>query len=177
MKIFTAGVLPTVGEKYRHWENLRHLTPPGDLTHEEWWAGIKLARQSLLRPLPLVDSQGRPFMFAMPDPAWKMVHLIDQKASGAITFPELVANDQSRKRYLVSSLIEESITSSQREGASTTARVAKEMIKSGRSPRNVSERMIVNNYRAMSSLQGWSSDPLTPDRLLELHGILTADPL
>jgi Fic family protein len=177
MKIFTAGVLPTVGEKYRHWENLRHLTPPGDLTHEEWWAGIKLARQSLLRPLPLADSEGRPFAFAMPDPAWEMVHRIDQEARGAITFPELVANDQSRKRYLVSSLIEEAITSSQLEGASTTARVAKEMIKSGRAPRNISERMILNNYRTMSSMQGWSSGPLTPDRIYELHRILTADTL
>ena len=116
-KIFAAGVLPTVGEKYRHWDTLRELTPPGDLTHEEWWAGIKLARQSLLRPLPLADSQGRPFAFAMPDPAWEMVHRIDQEARGATTFPELVANDQSRKRYLVSSLIEEAITSSQLEGA------------------------------------------------------------
>lgn len=176
-KIFAAGVLPTVGEKYRHWDTLRQLTPPGDLTLEEWWAGIKLARQSLLRPLPLVDSQRRPFMFAMPDPAWEMVHLIDQKASGAITFPELVANDQSSKRYLVSSLIEEAITSSQLEGASTTARVAKEMIKSGRAPRSISERMILNNYGAMSSMRGLSSEPLTPDRINELHRILTAGTL
>src|SRR5450759_4075589 len=177
MKIFTAGVLPTVGEKYRHWENLRHLTPPGDLTHEEWWAGIKLARQSLLRPLPLVDSQGRPFVFAMPDPASEMVHRIDQEARGAITFPELVANDQSRKRYLVSSLIEEAITSSQLGGASTPARVAKEMIKSGRAPRSTGEQMILDNYIAMNLIREWVDEPFTPARVLELHRVRTTGTL
>ena len=176
-KVLAAGLLPTVGDKYRHWDMLRQLPPPGELTHEEWWAGIKLARQSLLRPLPFTDGTGLPFVFAMPDPAWEMVHQIDQKASGEITFPELVANDQSRRRYLVSSLIEEAITSSQLEGASTTARVAKEMIKSGRAPRSVSERMILNNYGAMSSMRSWSTEPLTLQRIYQLHRILTENTL
>lgn len=92
-------------------------------------------------------------------------------------YPELVANPQSRRRYLVSSLIEEAITSSQLEGATTTGRVAKEMIKSGRRPRTVSERMILNNYRAMSQITGWSDRPLSKELILELHKVVTHDTL
>ena len=49
-----------------------------------------------------------------------MVHRIDQRASGQIVADELVTNLRSSDRYLVSSLVEEAITSSQLEGASTT---------------------------------------------------------
>jgi len=50
---------------------------------------------------------------------------------------------------LINALIEEAISSSQLEGAATTRKVAKEMLRQKREPKNRSERMIVNNYRAM----------------------------
>ena len=85
----------------------------------------------------------------------------------------LATNLRSSERYVVSSLIEEAITSSQLEGASTTRRVAKEMLTSGRDPRDRSERMIVNNYEAMQFAKQISGQDLTPDLVLELHRILT----
>lgn len=172
-KLISAGIKPTVDAKYRHWDTLRQLPPPDGLTSEEWWAGTKLARVSLYRPLPFTDRHGRRFQFAMPDPAWEMVHLIDQQASGEIAFTELVANPQTRRQYLVSSLIEEAITSSQLEGATTTGRVAKEMIKSGRRPRTTSEQMIFNNYLAMNRISEWADTPVSTELILELHRILT----
>lgn len=176
-KVLRVGIKPTVEERYLAWDKLRQLPPPDGLTHEEWWAGVKFARQSLYRPLPIKPAKEGRFQLAMPDPAWEMVHLIDQKASAEISFTEIVANPQSRRRYLVSSLIEEAITSSQLEGATTTGRVAKEMIKSGRRPRTVSERMILNNYQAMSQITDWSKTPLSKALILDLHKILTHDTL
>jgi Fic family protein len=176
-KVIRAGVKPTISDKYRHWDTVRQLVPPEGLTSEEWWAGIKLARMFLHKQLPFRDAKGEPFRFAMPDPAWEMVHLIDQKASGEIAFAELVTNPQSRRRYLVSSLIEEAITSSQLEGATTTGRVAKEMIKSGRRPRTQSERMILNNYEAMNRISRLESTAVSKDLILELHRILTTGTL
>ena len=65
---------------------------------------------------------------------------------------EVVTTDeQARHHYLVSSLMEEAIRSSQLEGATTSRRVAKELLRTGRAPRDRSERMILNNYRARSS--------------------------
>ena len=102
-----------------------------------------------------------------------MTHLVDQKASGEIAISEVVTSPEMRNRYLVSSLIEEAITSSQLEGASTSRTVAKEMLRSGRPPRGRSERMIVNNFQAMNVVRGWRDDALTPERVLLLHRIVT----
>jgi Fic family protein len=172
-RIIHAGIKPVVGSRYPHWDTLRHLEPPTGLTSHEWWAGIKLARAGASRDLPLLDTNGRPFRFMMPDAAQEMLHLIDQGASGEIAISELVTNPQSRKRYLVSSLIEESITSSQLEGASTTRRVAKEMLTTGRRPRTKSEQMILNNYTAMNEVRQWVGKPLSPDLVKRLQCLVT----
>jgi Fic family protein len=171
--ILTAGIRPTVDGKYRHWDTLRQLTPPDGLTREEWWLGIKLARGNIWHPLPLSDGEGHHFGYGMPDPAYEMTHLVDRQASGEIAISEVVTSPEMRNRYLVSSLIEEAITSSQLEGASTSRAVAKEMLRSGRPPRDRSERMIVNNYRAMNTVRGWKDESLTPKRVLQLHRIVT----
>jgi hypothetical protein len=70
-----------------------------------------------------------------------MTEDISRRASGAIAVPEPVANPATRDRYIVNSLIEEAIRSSQLEGASTSRKVAKDMIRSGRRPKDRSERM------------------------------------
>jgi Fic family protein len=77
----------------------------------------------------------------------------------------------------VSSLVEEAITSSQLEGASTTRQVAKELLATGRKPRDRSEQMIVNNYQGMQFAQELADRPLTATDVLDLHRILTSDTL
>ncbi len=159
---------------YRHWDTLRFLTPPYNATHEEWWASIKLARTSLYRFFGLKKNFGDEFFkFAMPECAQKRLHEIDRDASGRIALAEEVTNPASRDQYLVNSLMEEAITSSQLEGASTTRKVAKEMIRSGRAPRDTDERMILNNFRAMNRVRELVDQPLTADRIFELHRMLT----
>ena len=75
------------------------------------------------------------------------------------------------------SQIEEAMTSSQLEGAGTTRAVAKEMLRSGRAPRDHGERMIHNNYLAMQELKRWRDQPLTPEAVFEIHRLLTIDTL
>ena len=84
-----------------------------------------------------------------------------------------MVNPDERGRFIVNSLIEEAITSSQLEGAATTRRVAKDMLRSGRPPRDDSERMIVNNYRGMEFLRANADEDLSVPMLLELQEILT----
>jgi Fic family protein len=161
--------------RYLHWDEMRNRTPPDSLSHDEWWLGTALARRSISRDLPLLATDGRPFRFSNVDPIQEMVHRIDQQASGQILADDLVTNLRSSDRYLVSSLVEEAITSSQLEGASTTRQVAKELLATGRRPRDRSEQMIANNFRAMLFAQDLSPDPLTPQAVLELHRIVTED--
>ena len=69
--------------------------------------------------------------------------------------------------------MEESISSSQLEGASTTRNVAKNMLQTKRQPRNKDEQMIYNNYLAMRFIQEHKDDDLTPTLICELHKIVT----
>lgn len=164
--------------RYLHWDEVRHREPPEGLTAEEWWLSIKLARWSLLRRMPLTDPEGRPFSYAMPDEVLRLLHFVDQRCAGEIAMPEVVtADEQARRHYLVNSLMEEAIRSSQLEGASTSRRVAKELLRSGRPAKDRSERMILNNYRALQFMRERVGDRLTPAIVLELHRILTEETL
>ncbi len=176
-RVLRAGATPLVDGRYIHWDGLRRRTCPKDLTHQEWWLGIAFARQSTFRDIPLIATDGRSFRYSLPDPVLELLHWIDQHAAGELVLSETIKEPGDRQRYLVNSLIEEAITSSQLEGASATRLVAKEMLRSGRPPRDRSERMILNNYQAMTVLRDLASQPLTPDAIFRLHSILAAGTL
>lgn len=161
-------------DRYLHWDKLRHLSPPDELTSEEWWLKIKFSRTSDLRPLPLADPEGRPFGYTLPDMVLQHLHHIDQRCSGEVAMDEVVTSErQAGRRFLVNSLMEEAIRSSQLEGATTSRVVAKELLRSGREPRDRSERMIANNYRALQFMRDEMGQTLTPESILQLHRILT----
>ncbi len=174
-RLLEVGPLPD-GDYY-HWDELRHRTPPEDLSHDEWWAGVKMARGQLLREIPLLGTDGRPFRYGQPDPVLRLLHEIDQEAGGGIQLAEEVTNPATRDRYVINSLIEESITSSQLEGAATTKDVARNMIRSGRKPVDRGEQMILNNFMAMRFIQEHRDEPLTPELVFELHRIVTEQTL
>ena len=159
--------------RYRHWDTIRRLDPPEGLTSEEWWFAIKTARRSELRPIPLEDAYGKEFGYTIPDDMLRMLRLVDLELGGSLPLPGDATTPEHRDRLVRSSLEEEAITSSQLEGAATTRRVAKDMIRSGRPPRDESERMILNNFRLMERIRGLTSTPLTPDLVIELQRIAT----
>jgi Fic family protein len=163
--------------RYLHWDELRHRKPPQGISHEQWWWATKMARLGQAQVLPLKDKNGQAFIYAMPAPVIQALHFIDRDASGQILMDGPVASLQDRDRYLVSSLIEEAITSSQLEGASTTRGVAEDMLRAGRRPRTPSERMIFNNHQAMQHIRAIKDEVLTPTAILELHRMLTLDTL
>ena len=178
LPIFGAARSPLVEGRYLHWDELRHRKPPPELSLESWWCALKISRQSLQRTLPLLtDKTRKPFVFGLPEPVLLALHHIDRDAAGEIASATDVTTPEQRDRYIWRSLVEEAITSSQLEGASTTRQVAKSMLQEGRKPRDRSEQMIFNNYRAMEVIRRFRADPITPERVLELHRILTADTL
>ena len=185
-KLLTKAILRLVGgpgqlwkdprehEAYLHWDRLRHLEPPLNLDSPTWWAKIKFERQAGMRPLPLTDPGGRHFSYGLPDLVLRGLRHVDQRCSGEVAMEEVVTSDrQARERYLVNSLMEEAIRSSQLEGATTSRRVAKELLRSGREPRDRGERMIANNFRALRFMREEIGRRLTPEAILELHRIVT----
>jgi Fic family protein len=160
-------------EEYIHWDELRHLGPPSGLTSEDWWAAIKFKRSGSMKRVPLQDKYERPFQFSVPDQVQMALHEIDVSAGRSLGVPEPITNPQTRDHYLIRSLIEEAITSSQLEGAVTTREVAKEMIRTGRPPRDTSEQMILNNYYTMQRIAQLKAEPLSPDMVFSIHKLVT----
>ncbi len=172
-QLFGLGVVED-GREYVHWDKLRHLEPPNGLSSEDWWLLIKWGRQSSQRVIPLTDPNRRHFVYCVPDVVARRLHYVDQRCAGEVAMSEVVTADaQARERYLVDSLMEEAIRSSQLEGATTTRRVAKELLRTGRAPKDRSERMILNNYRALQYMRDEMPAELTPETIIELQRILT----
>ncbi len=165
---------PRTSSRYLHWDKLRRLRPPEGLTSVQWWLKVKAARRGELRELPLTDQSGKPFSYGLLDSMLRSLHHIDQRCSGEVAMDEVVTSERrAGRRFLVNSLMEEAIRSSQLEGATTSRVVAKEMLRSGREPTDRSERMIVNNYRALQFMRDEMAETLTPEAVLELHRIIT----
>lgn len=174
MKALQALKDEPVEDRYLHWDKLQRLDPPGGLTIEEWWLGLKVTRMAEARVLSLRDKDGVSFRFGLPDVVLRRLRRVDQRASGEVAMDEVVTSEkQAGQRFLVNSLMEEAIRSSQLEGATTSRRVAKEMLRTGREPRDRGEKMIANNYRALQFVREEMGDQLDLDALLELHRIVT----
>jgi hypothetical protein len=63
------------------------------------------------------------------------------------------------------------------EGAVTTREVAKEMIRSGRKPRDNSEQMILNNYVTMQRIRTLKASALSPSLVFQIHRLVTENTL
>jgi Fic family protein len=126
------------------------------------------------RSLPLADAKGKRFSYGLPDLVLRGLRHVDQRCSGEVAMNDVVTTERdARQRYLVNSLMEEAIRSSQLEGATTSREAAKELLRSGREPKDRSERMITNNFRALQFMREEIGDRLTPEAILELHRIVT----
>ncbi|MFT5145202.1 MAG: Fic family protein [Thalassolituus oleivorans] len=158
---------PSPGDKYRHWETHRRCEPPNGLSVEAGWWALKMARRSQARRIPdLQGMDGNVFWYAMPDPLVRMLSRADRALTGQVFGQSIGAH---KDQYLIRSVIEEAITSSQLEGAAVTRVVAKEMLRTGRPPVNTYERMIVNNYRALLKVRSFAHEPLSVELINELR--------
>lgn len=159
-------------DRYLSWSEMSYRRAPDGLTREQWWAATQVKRRGAARVLPLRQVSGDAFWYTLPDEALRRLDSLATRAGGSIGMREPVTNPETRNQYLVRGLMEEAITSSQLEGATTTRRVAKEMLRSGRSPVTKDERMIWNNYAAMTYVQDHRHEAITPEGVMELHSLL-----
>ena len=154
---------------YFPWDEVRFRPPPDSLSAEQYWLGLKLRRQSQYSTIPLQDKNQESFQYLVPEHVAEALHHIDLQAGGNLSVLPLTLSEKGRDQYLVTSLMEEAITSSQLEGATTTRPVAREMLRTDRKPKDRSERMILNNFLTMQRIRELREQPLTQDLLFELH--------
>jgi Fic family protein len=156
---------------YPYWEKWKYRAKEWDYDSKKLWSAVKVLRSTakLINFNGLGDFEMR---INSPSVMQKQLHELDLNLGGSLHTSDLIPSEE-KQRYLVSSLMEEAIASSQLEGAATTRKIAKEMLESDRKPRNHSEQMIVNNYGAMQWIVEHKDIDLTPDLVLELHRIIT----
>jgi len=115
------------------------------------------------------------FNYCVPDSLFAQLHYIDKVTGGGHSIGDgSFITTREKDRYLVKNLMmEEAITSSQLEGASTTRKVAKDMLENNRKPVDKSEQMIFNNYLLMKKVVERKDEDLSIGLILELHSIST----
>jgi Fic family protein len=164
-------------DPYPHWDKVRLLTPPAEASLQEIWLGLKLERRGQFKQIPLLDKARQAFNYTLAAPLPEYLHKIDLSIGGGIQMPVQITNPQTQEQYYVESLIQEAITSSQLEGATTTRLVAKEMIRAGRQPQDRSEQMIFNNYQTMQAISELKNQDLSKELVFELHRLITQNTL
>jgi len=161
-------------DSYLPWEKLRYHPMPEGITPQQAWAGVCLSRLPLMRDLPITAYENdSAFRFCVPPKLQEWLHTIDQRAAGTIRAKARLAFPDDNEAYLFNSLMEEAIASSQLEGAVTTREAAKRLLRAKRRPRDRSERMILNNYRAIQELRKLIKEKLTPALLMHIHEVIT----
>jgi Fic family protein len=171
--------IASVNASYSHWDDLRHRPPPAGLRPEVAWQIVKLSRIGSKRPLPLLDANGNAFSYWLPTRAQETLSAVDRWGGGtlAVDGGAVPAFDPWKEQVLVSSLMEEAIATSQIEGAATTRKVAKEMLRTNRRPRDRGEQMVVNSYKTIELLRDRKEQPLSLDLLFEIQASMTRDTL
>lgn len=97
-----------------------------------------------------------------------LLHDFDMNLGGNLGTQSIIPF-ADKNYYLVSSIMEEAIASSQMEGASTTRRIAKDMLRKQLKPTNKSQQMIVNNYETISKISKNSQAEFSTEGLLAIH--------
>ncbi len=154
--------------KYLYWDQFKWRIDKNDDKEKAWFA-TKWARSTKLKTILLRDKINKFFYFCMPDTLQAKLFKISNLAGQGI-----IPHNSIKNQYLISSLVmEEAISSSQLEGASTTRKIAKEILVSERKPKTQDEQMIVNNYLLMKEILRIKDEELSVDMILSLHQIAT----
>ncbi len=165
-----------VNEKYLYWSEFKYKTGSIDIDPEKLWGIVKLFRNSSAEIITISDLPGFDFKFNVTADILQKLHEFDLNFVGKPPREEIIPSND-KNRYLISSIMEEAIASSQIEGAATTRKEAKKMLREERKPKNKSEQMILNNYNTIKKLKDHKDKELTKDLLKEIHSSITKDTL
>lgn len=161
--------------RYPYWVKWKYIAKAWGIEEKKIWSAVKSARlgSKLIRFSSL---NGFEFRISTPSIIQNYLHEFDLNLGGSLQGEGIIPTED-RDRYLISSLMEEAIASSQLEGAATTRKIAKEMLENERKPRNTSEQMILNNYEAMKWIVANKNDPFSPEAICHVHAIITNNTL
>jgi len=165
-----------INERYLYWDEFRYRPHPKKTKPELLWALIKFTRNYEINTLKISSIEKFTFKYKTSEHVLHKLHEYDMNLGGSLASKSLIPHEDKEK-YLINSIMEESIASSQLEGAATTRKVAKEMLRTSRKPRNKSEKMILNNYLTNKKILNLKDKKLTPEMILDIHASMTKETL
>ena len=167
-----ASVVDRINEEYEYWDTIKYKRCPKGCSAKNLWTHVKASRtKSAIRVWPKYN-----IVLGLTNHMQRMCHEFDMNFGGACGTSSIIPND-SKEHYLVSSLMEEAIFSSQMEGASTTRQAAKEMLRKRMTPKDKSQQMIANNYQTIQFVVQHQDTPLTVELLQHIHHLITENTL
>jgi len=159
-----------INDEYLYWTDVKYRALPLGISKEDLWTLIKYVRSG--SDLKILGFDG--IHFSMSNSMQRKCHEFDMNFGGSWGASKIFPEDKATQElYLVSSIMEEAIASSQMEGAATTREVAKEMLRKKISPRDRSQRMIVNNYNTINFIRDHYKEDLTPALIMQIHAMMT----
>ncbi len=161
-----------IEKEYPYWEKFKHKTKRFETDSRVLWKFIKLQRERSASRIKISEVNGFNFKYNVSGKILKRLHEFDLNLGGILEGSSIIP-EKDKDRYLISSLMEEAIASSQLEGAVTTREVAKAMLRTKRKPTNHSEKMIINNYSTIQEILLLKQEKLTPEIIKKLHRIIS----
>ena len=170
-KIFSLANTPN----YLFWDKFKFkVSSEKNFSAEEMWHFVRQLRNISSYQTVILTEKKEPFKWLRLPSTDENLHRIDMFAGGRLFNMGPKITESSKQTYLNRGLIEEAIASSQLEGAHTTRKAAKEMLLQKREPKNESEKMILNNYKTMTSIcDDYKNKDLSVELLFEMHSMLT----
>lgn len=162
------AIFTKIDNEYLYWDKAKYLVPEG-IAPDIFWHAIKLRRQANVVNLKFGNLS---FHFIITGKMQQLLHEFDMNFGGNLGSNSIIP-EKDHKIYLVSSIMEEAIASSQMEGASTTRKIAKDMLRKQAKPADKSQQMIVNNYATIQYLVDHKDDVFTPESLLYIHKLIS----
>lgn len=161
-------VVNKVNETFEYWDTIKYKRCPEGCTPQQLWTYVKAARVKSM--MSVWGKYG--ITLTLTNQMQRMCHEIDMNWGGSWGTDSIIG-DENKEQYLVGSLMEEAIYSSQMEGAATTRKVAKEMLRKKMKPKDKSQQMIANNYQTIQFIVSHKDALLTPELLLQIHQLMT----
>ncbi|WP_018341819.1 Fic family protein [Cytophaga aurantiaca] len=167
------SLISKINDQYLYWDKIKYQKTEQNIAPEILWTITKLSRRLNAKKLQF---GGYSFYYNVTDKIQKGLHEFDLNIGGTLGSQGVIP-EEDKKRYLISSIMEEAIASSQIEGAVTTRKKAKEMLRKNAKPKNKSEQMIMNNYTTIKHIVDLKNEPITEELLCEIHRLITKDTL
>lgn len=166
-------LISSINNRYLYWSDIKYRVPSG-MTANELWSKVKYVRS--LANVKVWSQNDIHFSFT--NTMMKLCHEFDMNFGGSWGASKIFPDDKkTQELYLISSIMEEAIASSQMEGAATTREAAKDMLRKKISPRDKSQRMILNNYNTINFIRDHAKERLTPSLIMQIHGMMTENAL